>query len=141
MDWTTLFLSFKGRLNRGRYWLAVLTFMLVWGIYFLSILTWLGGFDTDTLLQSTGAAVAILLVGAVLFLLILWSGLAVGVKRLHDREKSGWWILLFWLGPGIFSSGSDMTTGAISVAFFVIGIGLARLGPGRTRLPARHRWA
>lgn len=25
---------------------------------------------------------------------ILWAGLAVSVKRWHDRDKSGWWILI-----------------------------------------------
>jgi uncharacterized membrane protein YhaH (DUF805 family) len=23
----------------------------------------------------------------------------VGIKRLHDRDKSGWWLLLFYLVP------------------------------------------
>ena len=30
MDWTTLLFSFKGRINRGKYWLAVLIYMAVW---------------------------------------------------------------------------------------------------------------
>ena len=28
---------------------------------------------------------------------MLVSGIAVGIKRLHDRNKSGWWLLLFYL--------------------------------------------
>jgi uncharacterized membrane protein YhaH (DUF805 family) len=27
-------------------------------------------------------------------LLLVWPGLAVSVKRWHDRDKSGWWVLL-----------------------------------------------
>ncbi len=27
-------------------------------------------------------------------LLLLWPRLAIGVKRCHDRDKSGWWLLL-----------------------------------------------
>ena len=27
-------------------------------------------------------------------LLLLWPALAVSVKRWHDRDKSGWWVLL-----------------------------------------------
>src|SRR5262245_40233143 len=27
------------------------------------------------------------------------SGLAIGAKRLHDRDRSGWWILLFYAVP------------------------------------------
>ncbi len=42
----------------------------------------------------------------VLFIAGTWSGIAVGIKRLHDRDKSGWWLLLFWLGPSVLSSGN-----------------------------------
>ena len=34
------------------------------------------------------------------------SGLALGVKRLHDRDKSGWWILLFYVVPEVLN-GAD----------------------------------
>ena len=27
------------------------------------------------------------------------SGVAVGLKRLHDRDMSGWWLLVFYLLP------------------------------------------
>ncbi|WP_456618345.1 MULTISPECIES: DUF805 domain-containing protein [unclassified Bradyrhizobium] len=29
------------------------------------------------------------------------AAIAVGRKRLHDRNKSGWWLLLFYLGPAV----------------------------------------
>jgi uncharacterized membrane protein YhaH (DUF805 family) len=32
---------------------------------------------------------------------ILISGFAIGVRRLHDRNRSGWLILLFYLGPAM----------------------------------------
>jgi uncharacterized membrane protein YhaH (DUF805 family) len=31
--------------------------------------------------------------------LSLWPLLAVGSKRLHDRNKNSWWLLVFWLVP------------------------------------------
>ena len=34
-----------------------------------------------------------------IWLLSLWPLLAVGSKRLHDRNKNGWWLLVFWLLP------------------------------------------
>src|SRR5215472_14717955 len=34
-------------------------------------------------------------------LLVLFAGLAVATKRLHDRGKSAWWLLLFYLVPAI----------------------------------------
>ena len=29
------------------------------------------------------------------------SGVAVGLKRLHDRGMSGWWLLVFYLLPAV----------------------------------------
>jgi uncharacterized membrane protein YhaH (DUF805 family) len=100
MDWTMLF-GFDGRINRGKYWLAVLIYVAIWTSFIAGSLVWLGGLDTDNLLSFAGAGLAIWFLGFILLILMTWSGLAVGVKRLHDRDKSGWWILLFWLGPGV----------------------------------------
>jgi uncharacterized membrane protein YhaH (DUF805 family) len=104
MDWTTLLFSFNGRINRGKYWLAVLIYMIVWTVFIAGSLIWLGGMNIDNLLSLAGAGLLIWLIGIILLILGAWSGLAVGVKRLHDRDKSGWWILLFWLGPSILGS-------------------------------------
>jgi uncharacterized membrane protein YhaH (DUF805 family) len=34
-------------------------------------------------------------------LAIFVSTIAVGVKRLHDRDRSAWWLLLFYMGPAL----------------------------------------
>jgi uncharacterized membrane protein YhaH (DUF805 family) len=109
MDWMALLFSFNGRINRGKYWLAVLIYIAVWTTFIAVSLVWLGGLNIDNLLSFAGAALLIWLVGLVLLILETWSGLAVGVKRLHDRNKSGWWILLFWLGPGILGGWQTAT--------------------------------
>jgi uncharacterized membrane protein YhaH (DUF805 family) len=108
MDWTALLFSFKGRINRGKYWLAVLIYMAAWTTFIAVSLVWLGG-NIDNLLSFAGTALLIWLIGLVLLVLGTWSGLAVGVKRLHDRDKSGWWILLFWLGPSILGGWQTAT--------------------------------
>jgi uncharacterized membrane protein YhaH (DUF805 family) len=104
MDWTTLLFSFKGRINRGKYWLAALIYMAVWTTFFAVSLVWLGGLNIDNLLSFAGAALLIWLIALILLVAGAWSSLAVGVKRLHDRDKSGWWILLFWFAPSILGS-------------------------------------
>jgi uncharacterized membrane protein YhaH (DUF805 family) len=101
MDWTTLLFSFNGRINRGKYWLAVLIYIIVWTVFIAGSLIWLGGLNFENLLSLAGAGLMIWLIGFILLVAGTWSGLAVGIKRLHDRDKSGWWILLFWLGPSI----------------------------------------
>jgi uncharacterized membrane protein YhaH (DUF805 family) len=117
MDWTTLLFSFKGRINRGKYWLAALIYIAVWTIFVVGSLIWLGGLDITNLMSFAGAGLMIWLIGFILLIAGTWSGLAVGVKRLHDRDKSGWWMLLFWLGPSVLSGSntamSDFSVGLI----------------------------
>jgi len=109
MDWTTLLFSFNGRINRAKYWLAVLIYMVVWTAFIAAIFMWLGGLNPDNLFSFAGTGLLIWLIGFILLVALTWSGLAVGIKRLHDRDKSGWWILLFWLGPSVLGGWQTVT--------------------------------
>jgi uncharacterized membrane protein YhaH (DUF805 family) len=40
-----------------------------------------------------------MVVAGLLFLLMLYVNLAITTKRLHDRDKSAWWLLVFIIGP------------------------------------------
>ena len=82
--------SFDGRIGRGTYWLAILAVNAA-----LLVLSF-----APFLLNSEEAAVLMLaLASQFLWLLSLWPMLAMGTKRLHDRNKNGWWLLVFWLLP------------------------------------------
>jgi len=81
MDIKWLLFSFDGRLNRQPYWIVVLVMGLVNG--------GLGGSGLDATMGG-GEGLLSLAVG----LVSLWIGLAVQIKRWHDRDKSGWWALL-----------------------------------------------
>jgi uncharacterized membrane protein YhaH (DUF805 family) len=82
--------SFEGRIGRGTYWLAILGLIVA-----VLVLTF-----APFLLNSEAAAVLMLaLTSQFVWLLSLWPILAVGAKRLHDRNKNGWWLLVFWLLP------------------------------------------
>ena len=82
--------SFEGRIGRGTYWLAILAVNAA-----LLVLSF-----APFLLNSEEAAVLMLaLASQFIWLLSLWPILAVGTKRLHDRNKNGWWLLVFWLLP------------------------------------------
>ena len=107
MDWTTLLFSFTGRINRGKYWLALLIYVLAWIAFIAAALMWLGGFNTDRLFSFVGAALLVWLGAIVLAVAGTWSGFATGIKRLHDRGKSGWWIVLFWFGPSVLSGSNS----------------------------------
>lgn len=86
MDWNHLLFSFEGRVNRAKYWLVGL--MNVAAILVVVVLALF-------LLPTTAAWIVI----AVVALAMAYIGVAIGVKRLHDREKSGWWLLLYYLVP------------------------------------------
>jgi len=76
--------DFNGRAQRTEYWLFVL-FCLVVEIVLTMIDKMIGTYSS-----STGAG---LLVG-IFALAVLLPGLAVGVRRLHDTSRSGWWLLI-----------------------------------------------
>jgi uncharacterized membrane protein YhaH (DUF805 family) len=95
--------SFEGRIGRGTYWLAILAVIVA--VLVVTV--------APFLLDSEAAAVLMLaLTSQFIWLLSLWPMLAVGAKRLHDRNKNGWWLLVFWLLP------FALFCGGFSIVFF-----------------------
>lgn len=89
-----LLLGFRGRVNRAKYWLIVL------GILVAALLpAWaaLGG-NAALLIDPQELFAAISPFGGIVFYAVLavamWIWLAVTVKRFHDRDKTGWWMLI-----------------------------------------------
>ena len=95
MDWRKLFFSIEGRLNRKPYWLAALALIAV------VLAIGLGGALVAAAMSGEAARWSVLVAVAIAVLVTLWPGLAISVKRLHDRGKSAWWLLVFYLLPGI----------------------------------------
>lgn len=85
MDWKHLLFSFEGRINRAKYWLVALINVSAMVVAALIALYGLPG--------------GIVIIAFVLALVLIYVGVAAGVKRLHDRDKSGWWLILFYLVP------------------------------------------
>ena len=88
------FFSFSGRINRAKFWiywaLYVVTALLMDRI--LSLLEGPGG--SAEAAMSGAAEAALILVSLAYLVVVTWSYLAVHVKRWHDRNKSGWWVLI-----------------------------------------------
>ena len=85
------YVDFKGRARRSEYWYWVLFTVIVSivaGILDSALDLKPILFADDPSVTTTGPFEAI--TSLALFL----PGLAVAVRRLHDRDKSGWWILL-----------------------------------------------
>jgi uncharacterized membrane protein YhaH (DUF805 family) len=71
MDWGKLFLSAEGRIGRKDYWLGVLILLVLW---------W--------------ASILAHIFAPLIWLVLLYPWVCVIAKRLHDRNRSGWMILV-----------------------------------------------
>lgn len=83
MDWAWLLLSREGRIPRKVYWLNfVLPYIAI------SLVASL----VDLALGMGDGGVSP--ISAIFILIAIWPSICVGVKRCHDRDKSGWWLLI-----------------------------------------------
>ena len=94
---TSLLFSFQGRINRAKFWLIHLAIFVVEAI----VLSLLGG--TAAIMSGDYEKVIVVFGGAsgavwsIVAVLAFWISLAVGVKRWHDRNKTGWWMLIIFV--------------------------------------------
>ena len=89
--------SFDGRLNRAKFWLILIATDIAVFVLLAILVAVTGGSMTmgeDGSMPSMGGGVIGNLVALVIFVAAVWIGFAVGVKRFHDRGKSGWWVLI-----------------------------------------------
>lgn len=82
-----LFFSFRGRIGIGLYWLGSLILTVV-----SLTVTWLilGAMFKN----GTGGAVGFY---ALIAVFMIWPFLAINIKRLHDRNKAGIWMLIYFI--------------------------------------------
>jgi len=61
-------------------------------------------------------------------LITLWPGIAIMVKRIHDRNKSGWLALAFYVPLVLYyiiiAAGGEQNPAAILLSVVVLGIGI-----------------
>jgi eukaryotic-like serine/threonine-protein kinase len=77
-----LLFSLQGRLNRAQYWKG---FLLIAGFYVLVSLALAAAFDRGD--QDLADLLLIVSLAGV------WPGLAIAIKRWHDRDRRLWWFL------------------------------------------------
>ncbi|MDQ8727255.1 DUF805 domain-containing protein [Bradyrhizobium sp. LHD-71] len=122
MDWQSLLFRFDGRINRAKYWLVVLiTFITAIVAMTIAIIL------TGTLEGDTGFLAAVVVCLA-LMAFCIWIGVATAIKRLHDREKSGWWLLLFYLVPSVLNGVSSVTDNPGGLLLAAVGFAISLWG-------------
>ena len=77
IDWKTLFVSAEGRLSRNTFWIAA-------GILFALLIVY----------EAITGATLRLVTGWLVYPVLIYGGVCVLSKRLHDRGKSGWYAAL-----------------------------------------------
>jgi uncharacterized membrane protein YhaH (DUF805 family) len=143
MNWPHLLFGLRGRIDRTKWWIA--SFILI--IVLLVDLKLIDRFNLEALSATLSrlAAISLAVVLALVTLLMVYCLLAVSVKRLHDRNRRGWWILLFPLAPVVLASivsalGEDLapvlTHAVWAVVLIVTIVALIELGvrPGTAGL-------
>ena len=97
MEWMLMplrrYADFSGRSRRKEYWMfALLQFIIV--IAFVALGGILGAFSPDASGEmSFGGGLFLGLIG-LYALAVLVPSIAVQVRRFHDQDKSGWFVLL-----------------------------------------------
>lgn len=78
--------SFQGRMRRRDYWLYSLPVLLVsLPVFFYSAT------------GNTAGNPVLEVLSLVILGFVFWASAALNVKRLHDRNKSAWWIIVTFL--------------------------------------------
>ena len=92
---------FEGRSTRSEYWYFTLfNIIITIGLIFIDATT--GSLNTET-----GMGI----LSGIYSLAILIPTIAVGIRRLHDTNRSGWWFLLVFL---------PLIGGIVLLIFFVL---------------------
>lgn len=99
MDWMLMpyrrYVDFSGRSRRKEYWMFYLFLLIVYAV--LAVVMSMGAPTMDPATgQISGGGTMATVGGALLGL--FWLGtivpaLAVSIRRMHDQDRSGWWIL------------------------------------------------
>jgi len=97
--------NFTGRASRAEFWWFFLFMFVVWMVAYFVLIGSLIGAGANQAAPSAGLAGAIGGVGILLvlfWLAMLIPSIAVQVRRLHDTDRSGWWIGGFYLLYGLY---------------------------------------
>jgi uncharacterized membrane protein YhaH (DUF805 family) len=87
-----------GRINRAKYWRSDLIFIAA-------------GLMTAVILFTAAGIATPLFFFMVVLVFILWLlwGFSITTERLHDRGKSAWWLVVFYLVPGVLGQTAKAT--------------------------------
>jgi len=114
--------SARVRMSRSQFWLK--WFLPVVAIYIVLEIILVAALASGNS-RTVGVIGVILLIFS---LITLWPGIAIMVKRIHDRNKSGWLALAFYVPLVLYyiiiAAGGEQNPAAILLSVVVLGIGI-----------------
>lgn len=138
MEWMLMplrrYADFSGRSRRMEFWMW-LVFQFLLYILFIIVVTIFGGAVTAFAgdnpasgLAAVGAGIIVLYgLYLLVWLALIIPSLAVQVRRLHDTDRSGWWVLaplaaniVMVIGVGVHSQVALFLGGAGSLIFAIM---------------------
>ena len=142
-----MYFSPSGRINRSTYWLqGILLLSAIWitiwviwaqmtGLLDLLVSIMTGDLSAiDYAIDRMGDNLFGLFLLPMVFLTVSWwNSFVITVKRLHDRDKSAWWVVLWW---AIGSIGGALTFGIASLVvaiWMLVELGFLEGTPGPNR--------
>jgi uncharacterized membrane protein YhaH (DUF805 family) len=84
-DYQQFYFSAEGRVNRQQWWLRLILPILVIMLVLHLI---------DSILGTYDAELKVGILTGIFSLFTVIPGIIVYIKRFHDRDKSGWWVLI-----------------------------------------------
>jgi len=135
MDWVGFLFACDGRINRAKIWLGLLV-ILGWMILIALVMLGIDGmfgnpvkslhFNVNDVFayvdpgvlraaisrlrdgkEASPAHLVLAFFHSAGTLIFAWVYLAISAKRLHDRDKSGWWMIPYFIIPGLYSQFQD----------------------------------
>jgi uncharacterized membrane protein YhaH (DUF805 family) len=107
MNFVNLLIGFTGRISRAKFWIVAIC---CFG--FIVAVTGATAFFTSSLTTIFQAAI-------IAEIAIAYTAVVSAIKRLHDRNKSGWWVVLFYGVPTFMPFlGAFLTTTVFATSAF-----------------------
>ena len=138
MSYRNIYNSFSGRIGRKQFWFAAIPLFIA--AFIVLMLSLYAVRETDLWVFRLNKVVVMLI--------FMYPALAIGVKRLHDRGRSGWWaalvlvaVLAIWpepgrtFGPLAFLFGIVVFWAAVELGAMPGEAGANRYGPNPLRPP------
>ena len=110
MDWNFLLGKRRGRIARKPFWIATLA---IYGLGVLAVFaSYYAAVHHRVLNAHEFSTIVNALISVQLFLMC-----PVILKRLHDRDRTGWWLIPIWIAPQAYMFFGQHLIDAVSGSF------------------------